>query len=74
MTMHPQEKWLIPEDRKRVALSVFKKGNIYFKIAEQLGRLYQEQQWIDLYRNDGGQGAISPARDRLNYYFSISKD
>ena len=71
MTMQPQEKWTIPEDTKRIAQAVFKKGNIYLKIADQLGQLYQDQEWIDLYRNDGGHGAISPARLALITIFQF---
>jgi transposase len=71
MTMHPQEQWTIPEDTKRVALAVFKKGNMYLKIADKLGPLYQDKQWIDLYRNDGGQSGISPARLALITIFQF---
>lgn len=71
MTMHPQEKWSIPEDTKRVAHAVFKKGNIYLKIADQLGQLYQDQEWSDLYPNDCGQSAISPARLALITIFQF---
>jgi transposase len=69
--MHPQEKWSIPEDTKRVALAVFKKGNIYLKIAEQLGQLYEDKEWLDLYKHDGGQSGISPARLALITIFQF---
>lgn len=71
MTIHPQEKWSIPEDTKRVALAVFKKGNIYLKIAEQLGQLYEDKEWLDLYKQDGGQSGISPARLALITIFQF---
>jgi transposase len=69
--MHPQEKWSIPEDTKRIALAVFKKGNIYLKIAEQLGQLYEDKEWLDLYKHDGGQSSISPARLALITIFQF---
>lgn len=71
MTIHPQEKWSIPEETKRVALAVFKKGNIYLKIAEQLGQLYEDKEWLDLYSPDCGQSGISPARLALITIFQF---
>jgi hypothetical protein len=38
--MQPQEKWTIPQETERVARTIFKKGNIYLTIADQLGQLY----------------------------------
>ena len=42
MTMHPQEKWEIPSETKRVALAIFKKGNIHLTIAQRLGQIYED--------------------------------
>lgn len=71
MTMHPQSKWNIPTQTQAVARAVFPEGNIYLTIADQLGQLYEDEQWKTLYNSHCGQDAISPARLAKRHYFSI---
>ncbi len=74
MTMQPQEKWTIPEDTKRIAQAVFKKGNIYVKIADQLGQLYEDKEWIDLFISLRlWTGCNFPCTSCVNYYCSIPR-
>ena len=62
MTLHPIQQWTIPAETVRVAQAAFPKGNIYMAIYEQLGQLYQDQDFQALYPARCGQSAISPAR------------
>lgn len=71
MTIHPQEKWQIPEETKRVAHAIFKNDNIYLKIADELGQLYEDKEWLELYRHDCGQRGISPSRLALITIFQF---
>ena len=71
MTMHPQSKWNIPPQTKAVAHAVFPQGNIYLSIADQLGQLYEDEQWLTLYNCHCGQDAISPARLALVTIFQF---
>ncbi|MCT7958236.1 IS1182 family transposase [Laspinema palackyanum] len=60
MTLHPQEQWIIPEQTVAVARAAFPKGNVYMLMYEELGRLYTDQDFIELYPNCG-KLAWSPA-------------
>lgn len=71
--MHPQEKWQIPEETKRVAYAVFKKGNSYLKIVEELGQLYEDKEFQILDRANCGKNAISPARLALITIFQFAE-
>ena len=71
MTIHPQEKWQIPAETKRVAHAIFKNDNIYLKIADELGQLYEDKEWLELYRHDCGQRGISPSRLALITIFQF---
>ena len=71
MTMHPQEKWEIPSETKRVALAIFKKGNIYLTIAQRLGQIYEDIEFQSLFCHNKGQNAISPARLALITIFQF---
>ena len=71
MTMHPQSKWNIPPQTQAVARAVFPEGNIYLTIADQLGQLYEDEQWKTLYNSHCGQDAISPARLALVTIFQF---
>lgn len=60
MTLHPQEQWIIPEQTVAVARASFPKGNVYMLMYEELGRLYTDQDFTELYPNCG-KLAWSPA-------------
>jgi transposase len=51
----------IPETTARVAQAIFPQGNIYMKLHERLGAVYEEQHCADLF-SPTGQPAESPAR------------
>jgi len=49
MSLHPQAVPTIPEDTARVAHAAFPKGNLYLKLRDELGDLYMDEQFTDLY-------------------------
>jgi transposase len=71
MTMHPQAQWKIPLETERVALAIFKKGNIYVTIAQKLGQIYEDIEFQSLFCPNKGQSAISPARLALITIFQF---
>jgi transposase len=51
----------IPSDTARVARAAFPKGNLYVKMRDELGLLYEDQQFTELFCSSSGQPAQSPA-------------
>ena len=62
MTLQPQGQWKIPSETVRVAKAALEKGNIYISIYEQLGQLYEDQDFRKLYPARCGKLAFSPAK------------
>jgi transposase len=61
MSLHSQALFSVPEETQRVARAAFPKGNLYLRIGDQLGPLYCDAQFADLFPARG-QPAASPAR------------
>src|SRR5512135_227346 len=61
MSLHPQLDYPIPEETRRVAHAAFPAGNLCLRIADELGNLYRDDQFADLFP-DRGQPALAPAR------------
>ena len=61
MFLHPQAHFSVPEETQRVAHAAFPKGNLYLRMGDQLGPLYSDAQFADLFPTRG-QPAASPAR------------
>jgi transposase len=61
MSLHPQPDSVIPEETRRVAQAAFPKGTLGLRIADELGPLYRDDQFADLFPTRG-QPADSPAR------------
>lgn len=51
----------VPEETRRVAKAAFPKGNVYLWIGDELGELYSDHLFIDLYPVRG-QPTVSPGR------------
>jgi transposase len=49
MTLHLQNWQEIPAETIRVAQAAFPKGNVYLKMRDELGILYQDEQFKDLF-------------------------
>ena len=61
MSIQADKQHLIPEETKRVAQAAFPKGNLYMRMRDELGDVYADAQFIDLFAGRG-QPAESPGR------------
>ena len=61
MSLHPEPIPPVPEETARVAHAAFPKGNIYLKIRDNLGSIYIDEDFADLFSVQG-QPAQSPWR------------
>src|SRR5262245_36458518 len=61
MSLHPQPPLAIPQETHRVAHAAFPKGTLGLRIADELGDLYRDEQFAELFPTRG-QPAASPAR------------
>jgi transposase len=61
MTLSPESLPEIPEETARIARSLFPKGNRYMWLRDELGAIYQDEQFASLYPNVG-QLALQPWR------------
>jgi len=61
MSMYPEPIFDVPELTAEVAKAAFPKGNRYMKMRDELGTVYTDQQFADLYPQVG-QPAASPWR------------
>lgn len=60
MSMHPHTMSTIPEETVRVARAAFPRGNIYLTMRDQLGTLYEDENFAALFPKRG-----RPAEARL---------
>jgi transposase len=61
MSLHPQEIPPIPEETKRVARAAFPRGNVYMRMRDELGAVYEDQLFVALFPARG-QPAEAPWR------------
>lgn len=61
MSMSPKAIPAIPEDTAKIARKVFRKGNPYLVMRDEMGTFFEDDQFQDLYPADG-QPAFSPWR------------
>ena len=61
MSMQPCTSQEIPAETQRVAKSAFPKGNVYMRMRDELGELYSDEQFAELFPARG-QPAASPGR------------
>ena len=61
MSLQPQTNLSIPQMTRLVALSAFPKGNVWIKMRDELGPLFTDEQFTDLFAPQG-QPAESPWR------------
>jgi len=59
MTLHAFDDRAIPAETARIAKAAFPKGNPYMKMRDELGVLYQDSEFADLFPTTG-QRALSP--------------
>ncbi len=53
MTLHPQREFSIPEETARVARAAYPKGNLYMKMRDALGTIYQDESFAHLFPQNG---------------------
>jgi transposase len=61
MSLRPEEILPVPEETRRVAEAAFPRGNIYMRMRDELGAIYDDQLFISLFPARG-QPAESPWR------------
>jgi transposase len=61
MTLHSQAIGPVPEEAARIAHAAFRKGNLYLRIRDELGTLYEDSFFAVLFPNVG-QPALAPWR------------
>src|SRR5262245_45798202 len=61
MSMQPRTSEEIPAETQRVAKAAFPKGNVYMRMRDELGELYCDEQFVELFP-ERGQPAASPGR------------
>lgn len=61
MSMHPESVPPIPDSTIRVARAAFPKGNLYMRLRDELGGIYEDELFTQLYPNRG-QPTIAPWR------------
>jgi len=59
--LKPEDIFEIPEETQKVAKAAFPKGNIFILLRDQLGMIFEDELFVDLYPSLG-QPAESPAR------------
>lgn len=61
MSLQAEPIFDVPELTAQVAQAAFPKGNIYLQLRKELGTIYEDEQFVELYAHDG-QPAITPWR------------
>lgn len=59
--LKPESNMEIPGETIAVAKAAFPKGNIYLALRDEIGTIFNDEQFTELYPNNG-QPAESPAR------------
>jgi len=73
MSMYPEPIFEVPEITAEVARSAFPKGNRYMKMRDELGTIYTDEQFADLYPKVG-QPAATPWRLALVTIVQFAED
>ncbi len=61
MSLHPHRLDEVPADTREVARAAFPKGHPYLRLRDELGALFQDEAFADLF-SLSGQSAQSPGR------------
>ena len=61
MSLQSQPSYPIPEETQRIARAAFPKGNLYMRMRDELGEIYQDANFAELFPSRG-QRAKSPGR------------
>ncbi len=58
MSMHPHPIPAIPEETARVARAILPQGNVYLQMRDELGTLYQDEDFRDVFPSRGQPAAV----------------
>lgn len=72
MSIQPRQPNEIPAETRRVAQAAFPKGNLYMRMRDELGTLYEDERFVDLFAVRG-QPAESPGRLALVTVFQFAE-
>ena len=72
MSLHPQDIPPVPEETRRVAQAAFPRGNIYMRLRDALGAIYDDQLFAPLFSSHG-QPAASPWRLALTTVMQLAE-
>jgi transposase len=72
MSLHPQEIPPVPEETRRVAQGAFPRGNVYMRMRDELGSIYDDQLFAPLFP-PRGQPAASPWRLALTMVMQFAE-
>jgi transposase len=72
MSLRAPIAYCLPEDTARVARAAFPKGNAYLRVADALGPIYRNPQFVDLFPKEG-RPAIAPAQLALVTIFQFAE-
>ncbi|MEW6732341.1 MAG: hypothetical protein AB1489_13520 [Acidobacteriota bacterium] len=61
MSLRPNSKKGIPKETVKVAKAAFAKGDVYIKMRDELGAIYEDEEFAALF-SDTGRPAESPER------------
>ncbi len=61
MSLQPRPTSEVPEETRRIAQAAFPKGNVYLRMRDELGELYADDLFADLFP-ERGQAAEAPGR------------
>lgn len=64
MSPPPLAVYVVPEDTARIARAAFPKGNPYLRVRDELGPIYEDRAFADLF-STRGRAAIAPAQVAL---------
>ncbi|HSH83390.1 MAG TPA: IS1182 family transposase, partial [Herpetosiphonaceae bacterium] len=72
MSLQSSAVYRVPEETETVARAAFPRGNVYIRVVDELGALYTDSRFADLFPKDG-QPAISPAQLALVTIFQFAE-
>ena len=73
MSLQPHVVYLVPDETARVARAAFPKGNVYLRVRDSLGMIYDDPTFAQLFPRQG-QPAESPFRLALTLVMQFAEN
>ncbi len=78
MSLQPETIPAIPEETARIARAIFPKGNRYLLLRDDLGTIYTDELFLELYPHGGSYAEapwrLAPGRASCNIWKTIQID